>query len=67
MRLLFICLVIACAGLAASLAAAQKSYSKRGYSSCLCDYGYPGFACVPVVSCLDEGGRCRERCRRQHE
>ena len=27
-----------------------------------CDYGYPGFACVPVVSCLDKGGRCRERC-----
>jgi hypothetical protein len=67
MRLLFICFAIACVWLAASPAGAQKSHSKKGYSSCLCDYGYPGFACVPVVSCLDEGGRCRKPCPRQHE
>lgn len=67
MRLLLVCCVLAFAGLAVSPAAAQKSYSRKGYSSCYCDYGYPGLSCVPVVSCYDEGGRCRKPCQRQHE
>lgn len=67
MRLVLVCNIMTCIGLAVSPAMAQKSYSKKGYSSCLCDYGYPGLTCVPVVSCYDEGGRCRKSCPRQHE
>jgi hypothetical protein len=67
MRLLIIGCALACLGLMIDSAAAQKSYSRKGYSSCYCDYGYPGLSCVPVVSCYDEGGRCRRPCSRQHE
>ena len=67
MRLSIILCTLACLGLTVGPAAAQKSYSRKGYSSCYCDYGYPGYSCEPVVSCLDEGGRCRKPCRRQHE
>ena len=67
MRLSIVLCTLACLGLAAGPAAAQKSYSRKGYSSCYCDYGYPGWSCVPVVSCSDEGGRCRKPCARQHE
>jgi hypothetical protein len=58
---------LACLGLVAVPAVGQKSYSRRGYGSCFCDFGYPGYSCVPVVSCSDEGGRCRKPCRRQHD
>jgi hypothetical protein len=67
MRLLLICCAIACVGLTASPAAAQKSYSRRGYSSCYCDFGYPDMSCMPVITCSDEGGRCKKPCPRQHE
>jgi hypothetical protein len=67
MRLLIIGCALACLGLAIDPAAAQQSYSRRGYSSCYCDYGHPGWSCEPIVSCRDEGGRCRKPCARQHE
>src|SRR4029079_13894768 len=65
MRLVIVGWTLVCLGLAIEPAAAQKSYSRRGYSSCYCDYGYPGTNCVPAVSCATEGGRCRKPCIRQ--
>ena len=67
MRFWFFCFLILCAAFAASPASAQKSYSAKGYSSCHCDFGYPGSSCMPIVSCRDEGGRCKGRCVRQRE
>jgi hypothetical protein len=63
MRLSVVLCALAGLSLAVGPATAQKSYSKKGYSSCYCDYGYPGYSCVPVVSCLDEGGGAEERVR----
>jgi hypothetical protein len=67
MRFLLACLAIACMSLAGSPAGAKNGYQSKGYGSCYCDYGYPGLACVPVVSCYDEGGRCKRACRRQSD
>jgi hypothetical protein len=41
MRLLIVGCALACLGLAIEPAAAQKSYSRRGYSSCYCVMGIP--------------------------
>jgi hypothetical protein len=67
MRWLFGFLAIVLVGLAVSPVVAKTVYPKKGYGSCYCDYGYAGLACVPVVSCYDEGGRCKKACRRQSE
>jgi hypothetical protein len=68
MRFLFVSSAIACIGLAVCSAAAGAANAKRypnAYSSCYCYFGYPNLACMPVVSCYDEGGRCRKSCPRQ--
>ena len=69
MRLLRTGTIITLIGLAAFFctsanAAGSKKHSVT-YGSCYCSFGYPDLACIPVVSCYDEGGRCKKPCPRQ--
>ncbi len=68
MRLLCISSTIALIGLLVFSVSADAAGGKRNsvtYSSCYCSFGYPDPACMPVVSCYDEGGRCKKPCPRQ--
>ncbi|HLH10674.1 MAG TPA: hypothetical protein VKV77_02220 [Methylovirgula sp.] len=50
--------------LLASALSAQSAHWHRPYTyaACTCHYGYPGDFCAPVVSCVNEGGRCVKSC-----
>jgi hypothetical protein len=70
MRLSFIGSIAASlilAGLVVSSAAAQNATmaGKYRYSACICQFGYGGNDCVPVVSCSSEGGQCAQSCPAQ--
>jgi hypothetical protein len=51
-------------GLTLSSAAARNAtvQEQASYPSCSCQFGYPGRACVPAVTCTAEGGRCSASC-----
>lgn len=68
MRLLLIGFAMTCAGLAVCCSSADAAKANRHrytYGSCYCDFGYADRPCKPVVSCYDEGGRCKKSCPRQ--
>lgn len=35
----------------------------RGYSGCVCLFGYGSDGCTEVVSCSSEGGSCTKSCK----
>jgi hypothetical protein len=69
MRSSLLCSVVAALafGLIAPASAASShapTKTAATYSACQCRFGYVGDkgACMPSVTCLTEGGRCRASC-----